>query len=63
MPPKSEAQRRLMHAAEASAEVRERTGISKAVASEFTQSDPGGKLPKKKPKRGSNFALKRERRK
>lgn len=47
MPPRSQQQRKLFRAAEASPEVRKRTGISKKVAQEFNQSDPGGKLPKR----------------
>lgn len=47
MPPRSEAQRRLMWAAENNPAVRKRTGITKSVADEFTQADKGGKLPEK----------------
>jgi hypothetical protein len=47
MPAVSQAQFRLMQAAKHNPEVRERTGISKKVASEFTQSSPKG-LPQHK---------------
>lgn len=45
MPPRSEKQRRLMRAAEHNPSLRKKTGISKKVAQEFNDSDPGGKLP------------------
>jgi hypothetical protein len=45
MPPRSEKQRRLFRAAAADPALRERKGISKKVAVEFNESDPGGKLP------------------
>ena len=43
-PPVSEAQRRLMRAAAAG----EVEGVSKSVGREFSQADPGGKLPEHK---------------
>jgi len=48
MPPVSEQQRKLMFAAKNDPEVRKRTGISAKVAKDFTEADPGGKLPKRK---------------
>ena len=45
MPPKSQAQRRAMRAAAAG---KSTLGIPKKVGKEFSQSDPGGKLPKRK---------------
>jgi hypothetical protein len=45
MPPRSEAQRRAMRAA---AEGKSTLGIPKKVGKEFSKSDPGGKLPKRK---------------
>ena len=48
MPPKSQAQRKAMHAAKAG---KSTLGIPKKVGAEFVKSDPGGKLPAKvKPK-------------
>jgi len=44
MPPKSEAQRRAMHAAAAG---RSTLGISKKVGKEFANADSPGKLPKR----------------
>lgn len=43
MPPVSEAQRRAMYAAAAG---KSTLGIPKKVGKEFTEADPGGKLPK-----------------
>ncbi|MER9336462.1 hypothetical protein NKJ06_21120 [Mesorhizobium sp. M0293] len=60
MPPKSEAQRRLMQAAAHDPEVAAKTGVPVKVAKEFADADPGGKLPKKK-KGPSQFALPRDR--
>lgn len=45
MPPKSEAQRRAMHAAAAG---KSTIGIPKKVGKEFSRADKGGKLPKRK---------------
>jgi hypothetical protein len=45
MPPKSEAQRKAMRAAAAG---KSTLGIPKKVGKEFSKSDPGGKLPKRK---------------
>jgi hypothetical protein len=47
MPPVSEAQRRAMFAAKAGHST---LGIPKSVGKEFADSDPGGKLPKRKKK-------------
>lgn len=47
MPPKSEAQRKAMHAAAAG---RSTIGIPRSVGKEFAKSDKGGKLPPRKPK-------------
>lgn len=61
MPPKSEAQRRLMHAA-AKGEVE---GVPASVGREFVEADPGGKLPKrlkKRPKKKGQYDLRKERR-
>jgi len=49
MPPVSEAQRRLMHAA--AAKKGGVGGVSQAVGKEFANADPGGKLPEHKGKR------------
>lgn len=49
MPAKSKAQFRLMQAAKHDPAVRERTGISKSVADEFTHGSPKG-LPEHKAK-------------
>ena len=46
MPPRSEAQRRAMRSAAAG---KSTLGIPKKVGAEFVKSDPGGKLPKRKP--------------
>jgi hypothetical protein len=59
MPLKSEAQRRAMQAA---AHGHSTLGIPTKVGKEFAESDPGGKLPKKKRKRGQ-FSLEKEGRK
>lgn len=45
MPPRSEAQRRAMRAA---ASGKSTIGIPKKVGKEYSKSDPGGKLPKRK---------------
>jgi hypothetical protein len=45
MPPVSERQRRAMQAA---AHGKSTLGIPKKVGQEFSESDPGGKLPEKK---------------
>lgn len=49
MPIKSEAQRRLMHAAAArtkkGAALRKRLGMSPSTAEHYVASDPGGRLP------------------
>src|SRR5215831_7589847 len=50
MPFTSQAQRGLFYAAKADPAVRERTGISKSVATKMTGEDPGGKLPQHVPK-------------
>ncbi len=44
MPPRSEAQRKAMHAAAAG---RSTIGIPKKVGKEFSSADKGGKLPRK----------------
>lgn len=48
MPPVSEAQRRLMHAAAADPAVAKRAGVPGKVAKEFSKSDKPGKLPERK---------------
>jgi len=48
MPPRSEQQRKAMYAAAAG---KSTLGIPKSVGKEFTKSDKGGKLPKRKAKR------------
>lgn len=53
MPPRSEAQRRAMRAAESGHST---LGIPQKVGKEFSSSDPGGKLPKRKKKKGQ-FSL------
>lgn len=45
MPPKSQAQRKAMHAAAAG---KSTIGIPKSVGKEFSKADKGGKLPKRK---------------
>ena len=56
MPPRSEAQRRAMQAAAAGHST---LGIPTKVGKEFAASDPGGKLPKRKPKpKTRQFSLK-----
>lgn len=56
MPPKSQAQRGAMYAAEAG---KSTLGIPQSVGAEFVKSDPGGKLPAKAPKkRGLNAMVK-----
>ncbi|MER8619194.1 hypothetical protein NKG99_20545 [Mesorhizobium sp. M1409] len=65
MPPKSEAQRRLMQAAAHDPKVAAKTGVSSKVAKEFADADPGGKLPakaKSKKKGPNQFALPRGKR-
>jgi len=47
VPPRSQQQRKLFWAARNSASVRKKTGIPLKVAKEFTDADPGGKLPKR----------------
>jgi hypothetical protein len=49
MPPRSEAQRRAMHAAAAG---KSTLGIPKKVGKEFAAADKGGKLPARAPKKG-----------
>ncbi len=51
MPPVSQAQRGLFRAAAANPALRKQKGISLSVAQDFNNSDPGGKLPKKKKKK------------
>lgn len=52
MPPVSEAQRRLVHAAAKDPAVAEKTGMPQDVAQEFAAADKPGKLPERKaPKR------------
>ena len=48
MPPKSEAQRKAMQAAAAG---KSTLGIPKKVGREYSETDKGGKLPKRAPKR------------
>ena len=48
MPAKSERQRKAMRAAAAG---KSKIGIPRNVGKEFSKSDPGGKLPKQKPRR------------
>lgn len=48
MPPKSEAQRKAMHAAAAG---KSTIGIPKKVGKEFSSADKPGKLPAKAPKK------------
>ena len=50
MPPVSQAQRRAMWAARNDPAVAKRMGIPEGVAKEFTEADPGGKLPERKGK-------------
>lgn len=47
MPPVSEKQRRFMQAAAHNKSFAKKAGIKPSVAKEFTDSDPGGKLPAK----------------
>lgn len=49
MPPRSEAQRRAMHAAAAG---KSTIGIPKKVGKEYSDADKGGKLPKRAHKKG-----------
>lgn len=53
MPPVSEAQRRLMHAAAKDPKVARKTGVPTSVAKEFAKADKPGKLPAKSPKKRS----------
>jgi hypothetical protein len=61
MPAKSQAQFRLMKAAENDPKVAKRTGISKSVAAEYTESNVGkkaySKLPAKMAKGGPSLAI------
>lgn len=50
MPPVSEAQRRLMHAAANDPAVAKRTGVPRKVAKEFAADDKPGRLPARKSK-------------
>lgn len=50
MPPVSEAQRRLMHAAANDPKVAKEAGIKQSVAKEFANADQPGKLPEHKRK-------------
>jgi hypothetical protein len=63
MPAKSQAQFRLMKAAENDPKVAKRTGISRSVAAEYTQSNVGkkaySKLPAKMAKGGPSLAISR----
>jgi hypothetical protein len=52
MPPVSERQRRAMQAA---AHGNSTLGIPQKVGKEFSQSDPGGKLPQKKNRSATNY--------
>jgi len=45
MPPVSQAQRRLMHGIASGSIKPKKGGPSRAVAQEFAEADPGGKLP------------------
>ena len=47
MPPVSQAQRRLMHAAANSRAVAKKTGVKQSVAKEFAAADQPGKLPER----------------
>lgn len=49
MPPKSEAQRKAMHAAAAG---KSTLGIPRKVGGKYAAADKGGKLPKRAPRRG-----------
>lgn len=48
MPPVSEAQRRLMHAAAKDPKIARKTGVPTSVAKEFSAADKPGKLPARK---------------
>lgn len=48
MPPKSQAQRRAMHAAAAG---KSTIGIPRSVGKEFVKADTGKRLPKRAPKK------------
>jgi len=50
MPPKSEAQRKAMHAAAAG---KSTLGIPKKVGREYSKADKGGKLPSRTKERGA----------
>lgn len=52
MPPKSEAQRKAMHAAAAG---KSTLGIPKKVAREYVSADKGGKLPEKARPKGKGL--------
>jgi hypothetical protein len=54
MPMRSEAQRRAMHAAASGDSTLD---IPKKVGQEFAAADQGGKLPKRVPRRPSQFSL------
>lgn len=56
MPPVSEKQRKAMFAA---ANGHSTLGIPEKVGKEFSKSDPGGKLPKKKSRRESFYDKKK----
>jgi len=59
MPPRSEAQRRLM---EAAAHTKGGAGgVSQAVGKEFAEADPGGKLPERSIKADKRYGRNRER--
>lgn len=61
-PPRSEAQRRLMHAAARDAEVAKAADVPQGVAEKYARTDPGGALPKRKKRRHpSQFGLPRTR--
>ena len=47
MPPKSQAQRRLMHAVASNPKLAKKTGVPAKVAKEFAAADKPGKLPAK----------------
>lgn len=59
MPPVSQKQRRAMRAAAAGNSA---LGIPKSVGKEFSEADPGGKLPerKRKPNKPGQFHLSKE---
>jgi hypothetical protein len=59
MPAVSQSQRKLMFWAKSNPKAAAKRGIKAAVAKEFTESDPGGKLPAHvkdgKPSRGARW--------